>query len=280
MSKTLISNIENFPVKTPLEIYKSVDDRYKENPNGFSFWFNRIKEVKEFKQPKTAVIPIDFELYNLIMNTFDHVYEAEAECKEKLTERIEDARIEAGIEYPMFMKTGLFSNKFEFHTCLQLYKEHVADHYLNICYVAMCMSCDNATEIVIRELIKVKPFMHLYDGLPMNIEYRCFINFNTKKIVAINDYWHESIQNDIPASQKGAFLMMKSRQVVPYDKYKEIVIEKLNKDIDNFHLSGSWSVDIMVDIFGDLWITDMAIAPQSWGRHLLTEQERNELDEK
>ena len=63
-----------------------------------------------------------------------------------------------------------------------------------------------------------------------------------------------------------------------YEKYKEIVIEKLNKDMNNFDLVGSWSVDIMVDMFGDLWITDMAIAPQSWGRHLLTKQEQADLD--
>ena len=73
MSKTLISNIENFPTRTPLEIYNSVNERYKENPNGFSFWFNKIKGVKEFKQPKTAVIPIYFELYSLIMNVYDHI---------------------------------------------------------------------------------------------------------------------------------------------------------------------------------------------------------------
>lgn len=37
------------PNKTPLEIFQDVDKRYKENPNGFSLWFNKIKNIKEFK---------------------------------------------------------------------------------------------------------------------------------------------------------------------------------------------------------------------------------------
>lgn len=278
MTKVIMDDIQDISKRTPFEIFYSINKRYKENPNGFSFWFNKIKDVKEFKQPKTAIIPIDFELYSLIMGVYDHEPELKKECKKMLTNMIDDARIKAGIEYPMFMKTGLFSNKFVFYQCLQLYKEHVADHYLSINYAAMCMSCDTATEIVIRELIKVKPFMYLYDGLPMNIEFRCFINFNTKKIIAINDYWHESIKNDIPSTQKAPFVMTKVVRQKEYEKYKEIVIEKLNKDMNNFDLVGSWSVDIMVDMFGDLWITDMAIAPQSWGRHLLTKQEQADLD--
>ena len=163
MTKALVNNIEDIPKRTPFEIFYSINKRYKENPNGFSFWFNKIKNVKEFKQPKTAIIPIDFELYSLIMGVYDHKPELEEECEKRLTNMIDDARIKAGIEYPMFMKTGLFSNKFEFYQCLQLYKEHIAEHYLSINYAATCMSCDTATEIVIRELIKHKiPSERLY----------------------------------------------------------------------------------------------------------------------
>lgn len=267
------------PNKTPLEIFQDVDKRYKENPNGFSLWFNKIKNIKEFKQPLTTVIPIDFELYNLMVNVYDHREGAEKIFSDKFTKLVEDARIKAGIEYPMFMKTGLFSNKFEFHQCLQLYKEHTADHYLSMNYAAMCMSCETSTEVVIRELIKVKPYMYLYEGMPMNIEFRCFINFDTKKVVAINDYWHESIENNIPMSQKGGFRMFKNKQKEEFNKYKNIIIKKLYEDMDNFDLVGSWTVDIMLDMFGDLWITDMALANQSWGLHLLNDKERMEINE-
>ena len=37
----------------------------------------------------------------------------------------------------------------------------------------------------------------MYKGMPLNIEYRAFIDFNTKQIIDIIDYWDESLEEDI-----------------------------------------------------------------------------------
>ena len=96
----------------------------------------------------------------------------------------------------------------------------------------------------------------MYNGMPLNIEYRAFIDFNTKQIIDIIDYWDESLEEDIKRqmiSEKDLnmcrqlglnvednredlnnFKNFKQETREHFKQYKQILEEKLQKDISNF----------------------------------------------
>lgn len=137
----------------------------------------------------------------------------------------------------------------------------------------------------------------MYKGMPLNIEYRAFIDFNTKQIIDIIDYWDESLEEDIERQmisnedlerlkQFGIdvkdnredlsnFKNFKQDTRERFKQYKHILEEKLQKDISNFELSGIWSVDFLLDSDNSFHLIDMALASDSWGKHLI---DKNKFD--
>ena len=167
----------------------------------------------------------------------------------------------------------------------------------DIYYKSFIVNCPFSPDIILREIIKSSCNFHMYNGMPLNIEYRAFIDFNTKQIIDIIDYWDESLEEDIKRqmiSEKDLnmcrqlglnvednredlnnFKNFKQETREHFKQYKQILEEKLQKDISNFELSGIWSVDFLLDSDNSFHLIDMALASDSWGEHLI---DKNKFD--
>ena len=254
-------------IRSEEEILKERYDYYKNNPNEFSFWYPRIRNVKDFSIPKSWILKLNNETFKCFYKDGRLTDEENNLVKSTISEFIKDNNI----QLPVFVKNGQFSNKFDFYTCgINESVEQICDNIHRICYASICLGASPSFEIVFRELIKTNTKYSMYRGMNLNIEYRAFVDFDKKELLGIIDYWHKSIKNNIyDEKDREQFLLFKKDTEDKYKEYEVILKDKLLKQIENFNLKGKWSVDFLLDDNNNFHLIDMAIAERSFGFNLL-----------
>lgn len=237
-------------------------ERKKASINNFSYWFPRIKNCG-FDVPDSVVIPISFEWYHWLCSdsyTEEKIHE--------LTELLKGELEKSGFNYhrTLFMKNNDFSNKFDFRDCRIDDISKIGKQFLNINYAAMCLGAGCGTEAVIREFIEdstEKP--SIYEGMPLNCEFRMFYDFDEHRIVDIFCYWDKDTMES----------HLSGKELQTYISYEEILDRqfKSNRDILKSlaeiklvavgGFSGIWSIDFMT-ANGRFYLIDMATAERSY----------------
>ena len=259
-----------FTLPTDEEIFNRTSQEDKSDPNTFSNWFGRLKT--HFKTPRSIITSLTFDEMMLLKpeeKSTDQV------AIQEFNTRLNQLALDAGLHYPIFMKNGVFSNKFDFEeSCLINSPDEFFDKLYNIIYGGCMVGARLSNEVVLRELVAVPQDVKIYNAMPLNIEFRAFVNFDTQEIVEILDYWHDSIASRLPPDQVELFKQHKEKMAPKFEQFKAILYEELQNALRNkeFDLNGSWSVDFLLDANNELWLIDMAFAGQSWGIHLLTEE--------
>ncbi|MCD8082892.1 MAG: hypothetical protein LUE86_05035 [Clostridiales bacterium] len=250
----------------PYDMYEDL----RNNPNNLSYWFPKIKDIKNFHVPKTIIIPVGNEICDCFWcydgpkkETFqDEVYEW---VKDEVMPKIQEAGL--GL---VFLKNGCFSNKFDFKTCTPTPDAlSIASSILSINYMSLTYDTGGVTELIIRERIwnPCERAYKIYDGMPLVPEIRVFYDFDKRKILYSVNYWdaghcEESISHD-PTDA------LAYTEVYPYlEKFYQENHERLEQKVaaamKHVDLSGCWSVDLMYEkSAGEYWLIDMAIAQQS-----------------
>lgn len=235
-----------------------------EDKNNLSYWYPKIKDCG-IKTPDTIVIPINYAQFKWLggdnyedkdiksMGTFIH-------------NRIKSSELKNNKK--LFMKTGTFSNKFNFASCKIEDFDTIGEQFLDIYYAAMCVGDGNSTEIVIREFIEsdndIKP---IYNGMPLSTEFRIFYDFDNKKILGEFNYWdRETVAKSLRYEKNNdaeIFLSEIDRIENNFTKYIGKVTELINKCMKNVTLEGKWSIDIM-KAKDEFYLIDMATAETSY----------------
>ena len=275
IKSSLLESLITFTPPTGEEIFNRTSQEDKSDPNTFSNWFSRLKT--HFKTPRSVITSLTFDEMMLLKpeeKSTDQV------ANQQFNARLNQLVLDAGLHYPIFMKNGVFSNKFDFEeSCLINSPDEFFDNLYNIIYGGCMVGARLSNEVVLRELVTVPQDVKIYNAMPLNIEFRAFVNFDTQEIVEILDYWHDSIASRLPPDQVELFKQHKETMAPKFEQFKAVLQTELQNALRNkeFDLNGSWSVDFLLDANNELWLIDMAFAGQSWGIHLLTEEQQAKL---
>ena len=259
-------------------LYKILDN----NMNQMGYWLPKVAEISPFKIPDTKIMKVPlsllqlgrvFEYNELTPTTFKIINEY---CKKVF---------ELDLNGTYFIKNGVFSSKFDFRNAKVTTPQEVAElgQYLfyihqQACQMASLLNnksiygCGTTNEWIVREYIESPVKETIYMGLPLNTEYRIFVDFDTKAILSDNQYWNKEVMNKRFEENRNShdvhnvitYNMASERLEKTYneniDKVKEMVQELLNNNIE---MTGQWSVDIM-QVENDFYLIDMALAENSF----------------
>lgn len=236
----------------------------KKNRNNMSYWLPKIKEAG-FLIPETYIHPLPDYWTAWLMGDF---YKEEG--RKKFNEYLEGVLTSSPMRKileekgSLFMKTGNFSNKFNFKNAYITKVAGVGDKFLEILYGSMMVGCAVSPEVVFREFIHTsceRP--SIYNGLKLNTEFRVFYDFDKKEVLGIVNYWDRKYMekglrydlNDLKAYQSVVDDLMNE---IDKEVLQKICEEKLQK-VDMY---GIWSIDFLLGDEG-FWLIDMAIGLNS-----------------
>lgn len=285
MNKRKLCNIKiNLPTKTELlEIEKEDYKRKKSDVNNFSYWYPKIKDCG-FKTPESIVIPLSFEWYQWL-NSDHYTKERINEFKEHIIKNLE--KLNFNYQRDLFIKNNDFSNKFSFGDCKVTDISKIGEQFLNLSYAGLCVGAGGSTEIVVREFISNKKGEQgnkptIYQGMPLNTEYRIFYDFDKNNVVSICNYWDpETMKKSLKNTPDGdVFKSYENILVNDFEKHKKELLELAKKHLKNVtNIKGIWSVDFMY-INDEFYLIDMATAETSYYRETIKEYVEKQISEK
>lgn len=244
-------------------IEKRLRENYKvatENFENMSYWLPKIEGSltrldSKLKIPDTKVIPLNYEKWKWLRSD-NYTAEKIKEFNDYLNESLGDFHKDE----IKFMKSGIFSNKFEFHQTVVDNPEQIGSQFLDMFYTSMMYGADTTAEVVIREMIQDKEnCLRIYEGMPLHTEYRVFYDFDNKKVLGIANYWHPEIMTKKLTDENAAVYKEAMDQLTnDYEAYKKQVSQEVASFVNGCQgLSGKWSVDVMKNA-DEFWLIDMA----------------------
>lgn len=247
--------------------YRGVSDRIN-----FSYWFTKISG-SGIPTPKSITSQFTLSEFFLVQSLYDNPNskELEAMVVKIIVNKLESMLKSFKGVNKFFMKNGTYSHKFDFSKCtfnVNDSLEEVALKFLDLNYESHLKSAGGYTEIVIREFVETDVTKTIYNGMPMNMEYRAFYDFDNFEFVGIVPYWDinymleegfytEDGDTDVLRSLKDVFKFK-------FTSSNKGVMQFLNPYVsdERVGLSGIWSVDVM-EINDGYVLIDMAPAEVS-----------------
>lgn len=235
-------------------------------PENMSFWFPRLNESNgekdsKLKLPKTMFEHLDNDFITDYLDT-EHTLPKDKGKIDVMNQHMKSLVGDFAKGKDLFMKNGIFSNKFNFTDCYVKDRDRMGEQLYSINYTAALFSVPVTTEVVLREFIPTSDKVgRIYNGMPLNTEFRVFYDFDNKKVVGAANYWHPDVMVSGMIMEEDAetYRTEEGRITAEYNKLKEDVCSEVAtfmKDVNG--LEGKWSVDIMLSDVGELWLIDMA----------------------
>ena len=239
-----------------------------ENPNNFSYWFPKVApylEERGIKSPKSKVMSVPDD----VMEACFLEKKTDADLIQKWV-HTEVMPALWGAEFPLFMKNGCFSNKFDFNkSCrLEAYDEEtITKNFVNLQGESLLYDTGGNMEIVFREFIQPpKGTPAIYNGMPFRPEMRIFYDFdNHSYCYAVNywdwDYCHDRIAEDEHDKEVYESYYPKLKEMYEYRMryFLPRILAGLRR-VDK--MTGTWSLDFILDEH-EAWFIDAAVACQS-----------------
>lgn len=234
----------------------------KVNLENMSFWLPKIQDSTTkidsvLQVPVTKIVQLGYEEW-VWLRSDNYTDEQLKGFGDRLARSIEgflDGK-------KLFMKTGIFSDKFcFFKTIVDEERQRIGNHFLDMYYNSMLVGAHNTSEVVFREFLESKVNVPMiYMGMPLHTEFRVFYDFDKGKAVGVSNYWHPEVMEKGLYNEKDSsnYRIAKDKIVTEYNELKMIVVaevEKFMKGCDG--LQGAWSVDVMKN-GDDYWLIDMA----------------------
>ncbi len=231
--------------------------------NDLSFWYPKTVNIG-FKTPKTIITDFNNEEVNLIK-----AMKWQSLDEKKILQRIKNSAENGEIDLneKMFIRLGNSSNKFNFESCHikdinELYKKLMimfGDMFFKLEWV-------QNIELVLREYIKTNyPRNTIYNGMPLNTEFRVFYDFDENKILGIYNYWEKDTMLDNLHNQEDLIAFANTTHEIESDftRLYPFLKEEVESKLPSAHLKGKWSVDFMYD-GKEFILIDMAHAECSY----------------
>lgn len=256
------------PTKEEIEAMKK--EQYQScffNENELSFWFPKIQKLKHesILIPETCIIPISYKWFCWLMSD-----NYKAEEKKAFSQYIKKqlTKTDFLIRRELFMKTGLFSNKFQFKQAHleDGVQDDIGERYLEIAYAGLCVGCPMSKDLVLREFIHTayeRPT--IYDGMKLNTEFRVFYSFDKKSVEKIVNYWDTAtmLTHLYREEDKKAFLSVSESIEREFHARAAELSRICCQVLPEVPLYGTWSIDFMWT--GQKYaLIDMALAKESY----------------
>lgn len=232
--------------------------------NELSYWYPKTKDIG-FKTPNTLITDFSGDEVELIKRAkWDELN------KEVIMNRIIDAAKKSktfNLDNELFIRFGTFSNKFNFDTC------HI--HNLNELYSKLMIIFEDMffklewqqkISLVLREYIKTNyKRATIYNGMPLNTEFRVFYDFDSDLVLGIYNYWDKNTMLDNLHDRKDIIEFANTAYLIE-DEFKMLepkLREEVSKKLSSSKLNGKWSVDFLYD-GKEFILIDMAHAECSY----------------
>lgn len=254
--------------KSKEEVQKEAYERYKNTPENMSNWLSKVISAKSIHSstiyiPNTLIVFLKLEEFALL--TENKKEDSILKLSEILKEKVHS--FQKG--KPLFMKTGVFSNKFNFENCYCKDRDHLGEKLYDMYYASMVNGANETTEVVFREYLENHENRKtIYNGMPLHTEFRVFYDFDNKKVLGVSNYWHPAVMTkDALKEDYENYESTKDLIQSEFDKHKKKVCEEVCNMMEEVEgISGKWSIDIMKN--GEkFWMIDMA----QMGRSALVE---------
>lgn len=255
--------IPNFKLPTKEELNAMQNEKYKEskqNKENMSYWLPKImrsdtKHYSVLQVPETYIVQLDKETFDWLTSesfSLDEIKEFNNLLVSKLGDFCENKTL--------FMKTGNFSNKFQFDQTIIADRNKIGSQFLDMFYTGMLLGVPYSSEVVFREYIDdLDNRSTIYERMPLRTEFRVFYDFDDKEIVGVSNYWHPSLmEKSLSNEDKESYLLCKDNIIKEFDELKHTIVDQVHLYMNGVdELTGKWSVDIMKNDT-DFWIIDMA----------------------
>ena len=239
-----------------------------ENPNNFAYWFPKVApylEERGIKSPKSKVMSVPDD----VMEACFLEKKTDADLIQKWV-HTEVMPALWGAEFPLFMKNGCFSNKFDFNkSCrLEAYDEEaITKNFVNLQGESLLYDTGGNMEIVFREFIQPpKGTPAIYNGMPFRPEMRVFYDFDKHSYCYAVNYWdwdycHDRIAEDEHDKEVYESYYPKLKEMYEYRMryFLPRILAGLRR-VDK--MTGTWSLDFILDEH-EAWFIDAAVACQS-----------------
>lgn len=249
------------------------------NKNSISYWLPKIIGISDFKIPNTKIIKVPLSLLQLgRVFEYNQITPTTFEIINRYCQKV----FELDLDKSYFIKNGVYSSKFDFRNAKVTTPKEVKElgQYLFYIHQQACQmanllnnvsiyGCGTTNEWVVREYIESPVKEKIYMGLPLNTEYRIFVDFDRKTILSSNQYWDKEVMIERFKENRNrhdmiTFNMASERLEKTYNenihKVKGMVQELL---YNNIEMKGQWSIDIM-QVENEFYLIDMALAENSY----------------
>lgn len=232
--------------------------------NDMSYYLTRLEGCK-FNIPFTSTIQLNDHWYEWLKSD-NYKPEDIDKFDQYLKEGVEGTELKEHDK--IFVKTGVFSGKFDFNNrCLVHKGDNLGEHFLNIFYDALIVSTAPSREVVFREFIETdndRPT--IYNGMKLNTEFRVFLDFDHNRILGVFNYWDsKTMLRNLRGKDLETFESVYKDIEEEYDGLVPELINHIKNDCDTekSKLEGTWSIDFLWD-GNKFWMIDMALAKQSY----------------
>lgn len=262
------------------------------NPNNIGYWLPKITQAVDnqnfFHIPDTTIIKVPMTMLQLTRQEYMQLSPATFRIINEYCKKVFNLQDNGNY----FVKTGTYSSKFDFRNA-HVYGNEVKElgqYLLYIHYQALSMAhydlsgrnqpiiygVSTTNEWCVRKFIEDEEEVPtIYNGLPLHCEYRVFIDFDHKQVLAIHPYWDEKVMEKRfnQAADKNnpknlhdsiTFSIQQEKLNKQYEETKDLVAHKIQSLLqqNDINLKGQWSIDIMKN--GEkYWLIDMALAQNS-----------------
>lgn len=220
-----------------------------------SNWFPKVAATGVLV-PDTAIVKTAARLPEWVCGEANEEVKASVDA---LVNELTEAAEKVG-GFPVFLRTGQTSAKHYWRdTCFVERAEDMASHVTQIATFSemadmIGLPCD---VWAVRRIIETKPMFEAFQGrMPIVREFRAFVEGG--RVHCIHPYWpRDSIRE--PSIKEWAEVLNAMNDLgQDAPRLAQIALQA------SFNLSGAWSIDMLFDAKGDVWVTDLADAGSSW----------------
>lgn len=269
--------------RLPKELRPQLTGTYMQiqvNPNASA---KAVMKQKFFKMPETTLIKVPIPLLQLSRLDYESLTWATLRIVDVYCQKV----FELDVSREYFVKTGVFSSKFDFRNAHVYGEKEVRElgEYLLFIQSQSCIMSGGLTstsfygvnttnEWAVREYIKdTEENPCIYKGMPLHTEYRVFIDCDQKTVLGCFPYWEPETMEKRFGQEEDAdsphnvhdYIIYKSHKEIlmrRYDENKEDVIRHVTELLSHLNLTGQWSLDIMQN-GKNFYVIDMALAANS-----------------
>lgn len=280
-----------------LDLSPSMYKILEKNKNSIGYWLPKVAGISDFKIPDTRIVKVPLSLLQL-GRVYD--YEAITPTTFEVINRFCQKVFDLDLNGKYFIKNGVFSSKYDFRNAKVTSPSEVFElgQYLFYIHQQACQMASllnnksiygagTTVEWVVREFIESPEKDTIYMGLPLNTEYRIFVDFDTKSILCNNQYWDKEVMNKRFSENRNGhdvhdvitYNMASERLEKTYSENIGKVRSMVQKLLDNnIEMKGQWSIDIM-QVGKEFYLIDMALAENSFYYDRVPKELRNPTPE-